>query len=46
MAAVYLISEGHTVESAMKLIRKVRPFITPTPTQMKRLEEWRMANSR
>ncbi len=40
MAAVYLISEGHTAESAMKLIRKVRPFITPTPTQMKRLKEW------
>jgi protein-tyrosine phosphatase len=40
MAAVYLISEGHTVEEAMKLIRKVRPFITPTPTQMNRLREW------
>jgi len=40
MAAVYLISEGHSVDSAMKLIRKVRPFITPTPTQMKRLKEW------
>jgi protein-tyrosine phosphatase len=40
MAAVYLISEGHTVESAMKLIRKVRPFITPTAAQMNRLKEW------
>ncbi len=40
MAAAYLISDGHSIESAMKLIRKVRPFITPTPAQMERLEEW------
>jgi protein-tyrosine phosphatase len=40
MAAAYLISEGHSIDSALKLIRVVRPFITPTPTQMKCLQEW------
>jgi len=40
MAAAYLISEGHTLESALALIRAARPFITITPPQMARLEEW------
>lgn len=40
MAAAYLVSEGHTPGSAMELIRKVRPFITPTAAQLRRLEEW------
>ena len=40
MAAAYLVSEGHSAESAMELIRRTRPFITPTPTQLTRLEEW------
>jgi protein-tyrosine phosphatase len=40
MAAAYLVAEGRSVNEAMGLIRKVRPFITPTPAQMRRLEEW------
>lgn len=45
MAAAYLISEGHTVESALQLIRQVRPFITPTPQQVERLHEWQQLRS-
>jgi protein-tyrosine phosphatase len=40
MAAAYLISEGHSLESALALVRSARPFITITPPQMARLEEW------
>jgi protein-tyrosine phosphatase len=40
MAAAYLVSEGHSPREAMDMIRKVRPFITPTPIQLRRLEEW------
>jgi hypothetical protein len=40
MAAAYLISEGCSPREAMDMIRKVRPFITPTPIQLRRLEEW------
>jgi len=40
MAAAYLISEGHSPESALAAIRKVRPFITPTRVQLRRLMEW------
>jgi protein-tyrosine phosphatase len=40
MAAAYLISQGKSPIEAMNLIRKVRPFITPTPIQLKRLDEW------
>jgi hypothetical protein len=40
MAAAYLISEGNSPREAMDMIRKVRPFITPTPIQLRRLEEW------
>jgi protein-tyrosine phosphatase len=40
MAAAYLIAEGQSLKDAMRLVRKVRPFITPTPAQLRRLEEW------
>ncbi len=40
MAAAYLVSEGHTPKAALETIRRVRPFITPTREQLKRLEEW------
>lgn len=40
MAAAYLVSQGQTPIDAMQTIRKVRPFITPTPIQLERLEEW------
>jgi protein-tyrosine phosphatase len=40
LAAAYLMSEGLPLKTAMERIRAARPFITPTPLQMKRLEEW------
>ncbi|HLF02416.1 MAG TPA: dual specificity protein phosphatase [Anaerolineales bacterium] len=40
MAAAYLVSEGHSPREAMEAIRAARPFITPTPVQMSRLDEW------
>jgi Dual specificity phosphatase, catalytic domain len=44
MAAAYLISEGDTLPAALAKIRLVRPFITPTPVQLSRLEEWAKTN--
>ena len=40
MAAAYLISEGNTLDEALALIRKGRPFITITPPQMEQLREY------
>jgi protein-tyrosine phosphatase len=40
MAAAYLIREGADPAGALARIRAVRPFITPTPAQVARLEEW------
>jgi len=40
MAAAYLASEGYTPKAALETIRQVRPFITPTRVQLKRLAEW------
>lgn len=37
MAAAYLISEGYTLDEALALIRKPRPFIAITPPQMEQL---------
>jgi hypothetical protein len=37
MAAAYLMSEGYSLDDALALIRKVRPFITITPPQMEQL---------
>ncbi len=45
MAAAYLIAEGHSPQSALETIRKVRPFITPTPIQLRRLVEWTEATT-
>lgn len=40
MAAAYLISEGKTLDEALALIRKVRPFISITPPQMEALQRY------
>lgn len=40
MAAAYLISQGHTLNEALVLIRKARPFITITPPQMAQLQHF------
>jgi predicted protein tyrosine phosphatase len=40
MAAAYLISRGHTLDEALALIRKVRPFITITTPQMAQLQHF------
>jgi protein-tyrosine phosphatase len=40
MAAAYYISQGMTLEQALGLIRKSRPFINVMPAQMERLYEW------
>ena len=40
MAAAYLIAQGHTLEEALALIRKVRPFITITAPQMAQLRQF------
>jgi len=40
MAAAYLISEGYSLEDAIIMIKKVRPFINITPSQMEKLKEW------
>jgi hypothetical protein len=37
MAAAYLVAEGHSLDVALAMIRKVRPFITITPPQMEQL---------
>ena len=40
MAAAYLVSRGSSPDDAWKKIRRVRPFIRPTPAQIKRIEEY------
>ncbi len=40
MAAAYLIAEGYTLDEALALIRKARPFITVTHPQMAQLEQF------
>lgn len=39
MAAAYLMAEGHTLEEAIALIRKPRPFIAITSPQMQQLRK-------
>jgi protein tyrosine phosphatase (PTP) superfamily phosphohydrolase (DUF442 family) len=39
MTIAYLLKTGLTVEDAVTLIRKARPFINPRPGQLKRLKE-------
>jgi hypothetical protein len=43
MAAAYLIAQGHSLEEALALIRKVRPFITITPPQMAQLQQFQQS---
>lgn len=40
MAAAYLIAEGYTLDGALSLIRKVRPFIAITLPQMAQLKKY------
>jgi protein tyrosine phosphatase (PTP) superfamily phosphohydrolase (DUF442 family) len=40
LAAAYLVSTGLTPEQAIGTIRRVRPFIKPTPPQLKVLERF------
>ncbi len=40
MGAAYLIAQGHTLQEALAMIRKVRPFITITPPQLAQLERF------
>jgi predicted protein tyrosine phosphatase len=40
MAAAYFVSTGQTPDEAWATIRRVRPFIRPTPPQLQRLERF------
>ncbi len=40
MAAAHFVAQGLSPEEAWQRIRKVRPFVRPTETQMKRLHEF------
>ena len=40
MAAAYFISQGMSLNEALTLIKKTRPFINPTPPQMAQLERF------
>jgi protein-tyrosine phosphatase len=40
MAAAYLIAEGYSLDDAVAMIKRVRPFINITPSQMEKLKEW------
>ncbi len=40
MAAAYFVSEGMSPDEALTCIRRVRPFIRPTPSQIARLQEF------
>ncbi len=44
MAAAYFVTQGMTVEEALALIRRTRPFIFITPPQRARLEEFAAAH--
>ena len=43
MAAAYFISTGETEQGAWALIRKARPFIRPTPPQLRQIERFAAA---
>ncbi len=44
MAAAYFVTQGMTVEEALALIRRTRPFINITPPQLARLHEFAQAH--
>ncbi len=46
MAAAYFISEGYTLDEALKLIKKTRPFIKIMPPQMAQLKKFEAMNGR
>ena len=43
MAAAYLVAEGMSVDEAIALIKRTRPFITITPPQMEALHRYAAA---
>jgi protein-tyrosine phosphatase len=43
MAAAYFVAEGMTVDEAIALIKKRRPFIAPTPPQFEALHQYAVA---
>ena len=43
MAAAYLVAEGMSVDEAIALIKRTRPFITITPPQMEALHQYAAA---
>jgi dual specificity MAP kinase phosphatase len=43
MAAAYFVAEGMTVEDAIALIKRTRPFITITPPQLEALHHYAAA---
>jgi hypothetical protein len=44
MAAAYMIAQGMSHDASWSAIRKVRPFIRPTPPQLTAIEEWASLN--
>lgn len=40
MAAAYLMSEGHSLDEALAMIRRARPFITVTEVQLAQLKRY------
>jgi protein-tyrosine phosphatase len=43
MAAAYFIARGMTLDEALALIKRARPFIRIMPPQMERLREFEAA---
>ncbi len=44
MAAAYLITQGHTLDEALALIRQGRPYVDILPPQLARLQEFEAAH--
>lgn len=44
MAAAYLITQGHTLDEALALIQRGRPYVDILPDQMARLQEFEVAH--
>jgi len=42
LAAAYLMTEGHSLDESLAMIRRVRPFITITPPQMDQLRNYEL----
>jgi predicted protein tyrosine phosphatase len=46
MAAAYFVSQGHSLDEAINLIKKSRPFISITPVQLEQLRKFERAYGR